>query len=189
MRHRRVGAARGGNCRSTWPGRRRRSGEAAARDRAWEGGKPGSSECRVPDRRHGAPRLSRRPFRRGRQRVLDLLRGGHGEATARALAMVRPGGQLAITTWGPRMFEPGTAHWWTAVKAVRPDLIPAVSPWGPDHRAAGGARPLARGRNRRCDRRGTRGASKTALARGLVDHRPRLRLPLDRRAARTGGGR
>jgi SAM-dependent methyltransferase len=43
--------------------------------------------------------------------------------------MVRPGGQLAITTWGPRMFEPGTAHWWTAVKAVRPDLVPAVSPW------------------------------------------------------------
>src|SRR3954452_18854080 len=23
--------------------------------------------------------------------------------------MVRPGGQLAITTWGPRMFEPGSA--------------------------------------------------------------------------------
>jgi ubiquinone/menaquinone biosynthesis C-methylase UbiE len=43
--------------------------------------------------------------------------------------MVRPGGELAITTWGPRMFEPGTTHWWTAVRAVRPDLVPAVSPW------------------------------------------------------------
>jgi ubiquinone/menaquinone biosynthesis C-methylase UbiE len=43
--------------------------------------------------------------------------------------MVRPGGSLAITTWGPRMFEPGTTHWWTAVKEVRPDLVPAVSPW------------------------------------------------------------
>jgi len=43
--------------------------------------------------------------------------------------MVRPGGTLAITTWGPRMFEPGTTHWWSAVKEVRPDLVPAVSPW------------------------------------------------------------
>ncbi|HKX08880.1 MAG TPA: methyltransferase domain-containing protein [Stellaceae bacterium] len=43
--------------------------------------------------------------------------------------MVRPGGSLAITTWGPRMFEPGTTHWWDAVRAVRPDLVPAVSPW------------------------------------------------------------
>jgi ubiquinone/menaquinone biosynthesis C-methylase UbiE len=25
--------------------------------------------------------------------------------------MVRPGGQLGITTWGPRMFEPGSAAW------------------------------------------------------------------------------
>jgi len=43
--------------------------------------------------------------------------------------MVRPGGSLAITTWGPRMFEPGTTHWWDAVQDVRPDLVPAVSPW------------------------------------------------------------
>lgn len=43
--------------------------------------------------------------------------------------MVRPGGNLAITTWGPRMFEPGTTHWWGAVRAVRADLVPAVSPW------------------------------------------------------------
>jgi len=34
--------------------------------------------------------------------------------------MVRPGGRLAITTWGPRMFEPGTTHWWNAVREVRP---------------------------------------------------------------------
>jgi hypothetical protein len=43
--------------------------------------------------------------------------------------MVRPGGRLAITTWGPRMFEPGTAAWWHAVRTVRPDLVPAESPW------------------------------------------------------------
>jgi len=43
--------------------------------------------------------------------------------------VVRPGGKLAITTWGPRMFEPGSQAWWSAVKDNRPDLIPAVSPW------------------------------------------------------------
>jgi SAM-dependent methyltransferase len=43
--------------------------------------------------------------------------------------MVRPGGQLAITTWGPRMFEPGSAAWWSAVKRFRPDLLAAFNPW------------------------------------------------------------
>lgn len=43
--------------------------------------------------------------------------------------MVRVGGQLAITTWGPRMFEPGSAAWWAAVKRFRPDLCTAVNPW------------------------------------------------------------
>jgi ubiquinone/menaquinone biosynthesis C-methylase UbiE len=43
--------------------------------------------------------------------------------------MVRPGGWLAITTWGPRMFEPGTSLWWSAVREVRPDLVAASSPW------------------------------------------------------------
>ena len=44
--------------------------------------------------------------------------------------MVRPGGRLAITSWGPRMMEPGTTHWWNAVRVVRPDLVSMVSPWG-----------------------------------------------------------
>jgi ubiquinone/menaquinone biosynthesis C-methylase UbiE len=43
--------------------------------------------------------------------------------------MVRPAGRLAIATWGLRMFEPGTSVWWDAVREVRPDLVPAVSPW------------------------------------------------------------
>ena len=43
--------------------------------------------------------------------------------------MVRPGGRLAITTWGPRMFEPGSSAWWAAVKQSRPDLLPTVAPW------------------------------------------------------------
>ena len=36
--------------------------------------------------------------------------------------MVRPGGQVAITTWGPRMFEPAASGWRASVKELRPDL-------------------------------------------------------------------
>ena len=43
--------------------------------------------------------------------------------------LVRPGGHLAITTWGPRMFEPGSSAWWAAVQQVRPDLHSSVRPW------------------------------------------------------------
>jgi ubiquinone/menaquinone biosynthesis C-methylase UbiE len=43
--------------------------------------------------------------------------------------MLRPGGQLAVTTWGPRMWEPGAAIWWETVKRERADLVPSVSPW------------------------------------------------------------
>ena len=43
--------------------------------------------------------------------------------------VVRPGGKLAITTWGPRMFEPGSAAWWSAVKGHRPDLVTGSNPW------------------------------------------------------------
>jgi SAM-dependent methyltransferase len=43
--------------------------------------------------------------------------------------MVRPNGQLAITTWGPRVWEPGSTGWWSAVKELRPDLQSAFNPW------------------------------------------------------------
>lgn len=43
--------------------------------------------------------------------------------------VLRPGGKLAITTWGPRMFEPGSQAFWLAVKEFRPDLVPDVNPW------------------------------------------------------------
>jgi ubiquinone/menaquinone biosynthesis C-methylase UbiE len=43
--------------------------------------------------------------------------------------MVRPGGKLAVTTWGPRMFEPGYSRWQAAVKRERPDLYSAFNPW------------------------------------------------------------
>jgi ubiquinone/menaquinone biosynthesis C-methylase UbiE len=43
--------------------------------------------------------------------------------------MVRPNGQLAITTWGPRVWEPGSTGWWSAVKQLRPDLHASFNPW------------------------------------------------------------
>ncbi len=43
--------------------------------------------------------------------------------------MVRPGGQLAITTWGPRIFAPAYEIWLQAVRQVRPDLHAAFNPW------------------------------------------------------------
>jgi SAM-dependent methyltransferase len=43
--------------------------------------------------------------------------------------MVRPNGQLAITTWGPRVWEPGATGWRSAVKDLRPDLHATFNPW------------------------------------------------------------
>lgn len=50
-------------------------------------------------------------------------------AVAELWRMVRPGGQLAITTWGPDMFEPGYELFRAAVRRVRPDLVAAFHPW------------------------------------------------------------
>ena len=43
--------------------------------------------------------------------------------------LVRPGGQLAVTTWGPRLFEPANSVFWQAVGQVRPELSRAYNPW------------------------------------------------------------
>jgi ubiquinone/menaquinone biosynthesis C-methylase UbiE len=43
--------------------------------------------------------------------------------------MVRPGGQLAITTWGARFLSPAYEVWLEAVRRVRPDLSTAFNPW------------------------------------------------------------
>jgi hypothetical protein len=43
--------------------------------------------------------------------------------------MVRSGGQLAITTWGPQLFEPANTAFWDAVRAERPDLYKGFNPW------------------------------------------------------------
>jgi ubiquinone/menaquinone biosynthesis C-methylase UbiE len=43
--------------------------------------------------------------------------------------VLRPGGQLAITTWGPRVLEPGSSAFWDAVRNERPDLHKNINPW------------------------------------------------------------
>lgn len=43
--------------------------------------------------------------------------------------VVRPGGRLAITTWGPRFFEPANSAFWDAVRAVKPELYKGFNPW------------------------------------------------------------
>ena len=45
------------------------------------------------------------------------------EAALREMTRVlRDGGRLAITTWGPRLFEPVNSVFWNAVRNVRADL-------------------------------------------------------------------
>ena len=50
-------------------------------------------------------------------------------ATAELWRLVRPGGTLAITVWGPDFLEPATTAFWAAVGTERPDLVGAFHPW------------------------------------------------------------
>lgn len=43
--------------------------------------------------------------------------------------MVRPGGKLAITSWGEKVFEPANQIFWDAIAAERPDLVKKFTPW------------------------------------------------------------
>jgi len=43
--------------------------------------------------------------------------------------MVRAGGSLAVTTWGPGLFEPANGLFWRAVGEVEPSLVRAFNPW------------------------------------------------------------
>jgi SAM-dependent methyltransferase len=43
--------------------------------------------------------------------------------------LVRPGGTLAITTWGPDWCEPASSVFWGAVRELEPKLFRAFNPW------------------------------------------------------------
>ena len=43
--------------------------------------------------------------------------------------MAKPGGQLAITTWGPRVFEPAASALKDIIRTIRPDLYSASNAW------------------------------------------------------------
>ena len=43
--------------------------------------------------------------------------------------LVRSGGVLAVTTWGPGLFEPANTFFWEAVREVEPALFKAFNPW------------------------------------------------------------
>ncbi len=43
--------------------------------------------------------------------------------------LVRPGGVLAVTTWGPGLFEPANSCFWRCVDEVEPALFNACRPW------------------------------------------------------------
>ncbi len=42
---------------------------------------------------------------------------------------VRPGGKLAITTWGPNAFAPLNSCFWSEVRKLRPELERKFNPW------------------------------------------------------------
>ena len=41
----------------------------------------------------------------------------------------RPGGRVAVTTWGAGLFEPVNSAFWEAVRRVRPELFKSFNPW------------------------------------------------------------
>jgi SAM-dependent methyltransferase len=43
--------------------------------------------------------------------------------------LVRPGGTLAITTWGPQWCEPASSVFWQSVRELEPALFRAFNPW------------------------------------------------------------
>jgi len=43
--------------------------------------------------------------------------------------LVRPGGKLAVTTWGPRLFEPAYTEWKAALAILAPELAADFNPW------------------------------------------------------------
>jgi len=62
--------------------------------------------------------------------VFGVFFASHMESLVAELwRMVGPGGKLAVTTWGPRIFAPAYEVWNEALRKVRPDLYAAYNPW------------------------------------------------------------
>jgi len=51
------------------------------------------------------------------------------EQVRRLWRLLRPGGRLAITTWGPRLFEPAYTEWKAALAEVAPEFVSDFNPW------------------------------------------------------------
>jgi SAM-dependent methyltransferase len=52
-----------------------------------------------------------------------------GAFTTEMWRLVGPGGVLAITTWGPGLFEPASNCFWDCVREAEPSLFKAFNPW------------------------------------------------------------
>src|ERR1700746_2094615 len=50
-------------------------------------------------------------------------------AVSELWSRIRPGGKLAVTTWGPNFCEPANDAFWCSIKEVRPDLYKGFNPW------------------------------------------------------------
>jgi ubiquinone/menaquinone biosynthesis C-methylase UbiE len=51
------------------------------------------------------------------------------KAVSEPWSRIRPGGKLAVTTWGPNFCEPASDAFWRSIKNVRPDLHKGFNPW------------------------------------------------------------
>jgi ubiquinone/menaquinone biosynthesis C-methylase UbiE len=51
------------------------------------------------------------------------------KAVSELWSRIRPDGKLAVTTWGPNLFEPANDAFWCSIKNVRPDLYKGFNPW------------------------------------------------------------
>ena len=51
------------------------------------------------------------------------------KAVSELWTRVRPGGKLAVTTWGPNFCKPANDAFWSSIKNVRPDLHKGFNPW------------------------------------------------------------
>ncbi|WP_437305809.1 class I SAM-dependent methyltransferase [Sorangium sp. So ce388] len=50
-------------------------------------------------------------------------------AVRRLWRWLKPGGTLAITTWGQSVLEPGNTAFWDAIRTHRPDVYKTFRPW------------------------------------------------------------